>query len=204
MSLGYVLNGDEVDNEDEVMTDSSGQTPESEISELDQSEGLGSQLQPHSHGLVRQIPTAATSQTVRGSQTIAARVEQPVSPQVRAPRPPYTKETAISVWYARTDLGLPWRGVQRWHNARFPRRRIDGLTSKYYRTLIAWGVLQIRLRANVTQNTNRHGDMAEYGVIERTSIRYAWMSEEHRNTPCLPAFRPGLRPQGHQDSVEQV
>ena len=108
----------------------------------------------------------------------------------RTSRPTYTEEEKLFVWYLRTDLALSWDEVySAYKRAGFPSRRKNGLICRFYRTLTDWNVENVRQqnRQGKAESTS-HNTVGEYGVVQRTSRRYPWMTPEHQRAPMLPQF----------------
>lgn len=112
--------------------------------------------------------------------------------QTREPRPPYSQEEIIFVWYRRTDLAQDWEHVVRDFNLQFPRRgqrNKGGLQCRFYRTLGIYHVAKVREQ---TRRKNQ-GYVGEFGVVERTNLRFGWMEPRHQNVLPLPQFRTDCR-----------
>lgn len=136
------------------------------------------------------------SSTARSSpENSVQTAEQPLGR--RAPRYKYTTEQMFFVWYHRTDLGEHWDTVLQKFTAQFQQvRSKSGLECKFYRLLTVWGVEKVREQsrhaaAEEGQDRNRVG---EYGVIQRTGVRFPWMREIDIHTEPLPQFRNWQHP----------
>lgn len=108
----------------------------------------------------------------------------------RPPRPKYTEEQIIFIWYMRTDMRLSWDKVLDSYRRCFSvSRDKSGLQCRFYRVLIDWGVEKVRDQNPHPRDGNKDQMIGQYGVVQRTNKRYWWMKLEHRRTPCLDKFR---------------
>lgn len=108
----------------------------------------------------------------------------------RPSRPKYEHEQAIFIWYMRTDLKLSWDKVVHKYNTRFSKYRDKaGIQCRFYRELKNWRVAKVR-EQNSHSNFAKNDEMVgQYGVVQRTNSRFAWMKPEHFHTSCLAKFR---------------
>ena len=110
----------------------------------------------------------------------------------RDPRPAYSQEEILFVWYRRTDLGQDWEEVVQDFNFQFPgrtQRNKGGLQCRFYRTLDLYRVAKVREQAR----RKNQGFVGEFGVVERTNLRFPWMERRHQTLPPLPEFLTGCR-----------
>lgn len=101
------------------------------------------------------------------------------STQPRAPRPKYSMEEDHFIWYQRIDLEKDWKEVSHAFNEHFRDRHRDGesgLQCRFYRILDAAGIPNIRS----LKNSNDKERIAQFGLVEQTQYRYAWMLPRHR------------------------
>jgi len=105
----------------------------------------------------------------------------------RARRHKYSDEEAYFIWYHRTDLEWQWDRVLARYNQIFecPRGK-DGLQCKFYRLLGEWGVEKVREQAR--QNQHNKDRIGQFGVVERTGLRFPWMTAYHQQQHQLPMF----------------
>ncbi|EXJ92574.1 hypothetical protein A1O3_01126 [Capronia epimyces CBS 606.96] len=100
------------------------------------------------------------------------------------PRDKYDQEEGIFIWYNRIDLGLSWNRVQENFKRQFHKQRGKaGLQCKYYRVLTENHVQKVRDQG--PRALRRPYDVAAWGVIAQTSIRYPWMLPYHQLMPKM-------------------
>jgi len=120
-------------------------------------------------------------------EPLAERFTRPVR-QPRPPRQKYTDEEAYFIWYYRTDLRMPWNKVEEEFRRQWGQPRPKGgLQCKFYRLLEHWKVAKVREQ---TRQSQKLGEdiIAQFGLVQRTNLRFDWMQPDHFNQPQLPQF----------------
>lgn len=106
----------------------------------------------------------------------------------RTSRPKYTETQGFFIWYHRTDLCQSWDQVGQAFEVHFGEARPKGgLQCKFYRMLGQWQVEKVR--AQTGEAPGRKDCVGAYGVVQRTTKRFDWMTKEHYNSSALPQFR---------------
>lgn len=152
---------------------------------------------PGLHEMAPRSPENSETNSIDLIPYAIAQREPTRTPRVRAPRPKYTPEQGLFIWYHRTDLCEAWDVVISEFKVQFKEaREKGGLQCKFYRMLDQYGVQKVRLQKKVVGDDPKHRFIGAYGVIQRTSERFRWMRIHHQNTPALPQFRT----RGHSPS----
>lgn len=123
--------------------------------------------------------------------------EQPRRQSIkREARPTYTEEEQMFIWYFRTDLEMCWDDVHsEFLRHGFRRRDKGGLQCKFYRVLSDWDVPKVRSQAKKLRS-EKHNTVGQFGLVQRTTRRYSWMSPEHQTAPPLPEYAGASSPRG--------
>ncbi|KIW63480.1 hypothetical protein PV04_10312 [Phialophora macrospora] len=100
----------------------------------------------------------------------------------------YDPEQAYWIWYHRIDLGEEWDEVIEKYSVQFgePRGK-SGIQTKYYRVLNEHRVEAVRLQRK-GRKKKRRAPGNTFGVVQRTTERFAWMRPADQRKPPLPCF----------------
>lgn len=165
----------------------------SEANALDALLGLGQRPLPSNNlldtaAMYPSVPQHLAYRPYGGSMSAADTSMSRRGSAARAPRPKYSDDQGYFIWYHRTDLAEPWDRVLQEFAKQFNHRRPKGgLQCKFYRLLGDWGVEKVREQARQSQSRSRDR-VGQYGLVQRTTLRYDWMQPEHINAPALPQF----------------